>query len=504
MLHRRLTLLQAVSLNMSMMVGIGPFITIPTLVGTMGGPQAMLGWVLGTLVALADGLVWSELAAAVPGTGGTYHFYDAVYGDSRPGRLLKFLFVWQFLFSAPLEVASGAIGLAQYAGYLWPVLKAPAWRFQADLAWPLPVHLQGSIGRVQVVAMGVTLAITALAYRRIEVAGRLMVVLWAGMLVTVAGVIAAGLSRFDPGCAFNLPQGTLTLDRTFALGLGGALAIAMYDFLGYYQVCYLGDEVADAPRTIPRSIVVSVLIVAVLYAAMTLGILGVLPWQTVVASEHVASDLFARLYGPIAARGVTIFILWTAAAATFAAILGYSRVPYAAARSGHFFQALAKVHPTGGFPHRSLLLVGGLATLACLAPPGDRDSGPAQLPDLDPVHRPDRHGRLPEADHDRPAFSHAPLPAARSGRAGGLAFRLHHHPRPRHALRPGVDGSGRGRVRGPRTCRRVKRRLNNEPSPARHSGRQSRSYWKGRCVPEPRERCWERSRGRSLGQAWPG
>lgn len=92
MLDRRLSLLQAVSLNMSMMVGIGPFITIPALVGSMGGPQAMVGWVLGAAVALADGMVWSELAAAFPGSGGTYHCFDAAYGESTPGRLLKFLF----------------------------------------------------------------------------------------------------------------------------------------------------------------------------------------------------------------------------------------------------------------------------------------------------------------------------------------------------------------------------------------------------------------------------
>src|SRR5205807_8034015 len=110
---RRLTLLQAVSLNMGMMVGVGPFITIPMFVNELGGPQAMVGWVLGAMIAAADGLVWSELAAAFPGSGGTFHFYDAIYGSARLGRMLKFLFVWQFLFSAPLELGSGAVGLAQ-------------------------------------------------------------------------------------------------------------------------------------------------------------------------------------------------------------------------------------------------------------------------------------------------------------------------------------------------------------------------------------------------------
>src|SRR3982751_5942793 len=119
-LRRRISLLQAVSLNMGMMVGVGPFITIPLFVKALGGPHALIGWVLGAAVALADGLVWSELAAAFPGSGGTFHFYDAVYGRTRVGRLLKFLFVWQFLVSGPLELASGALGLALYAGVLVP------------------------------------------------------------------------------------------------------------------------------------------------------------------------------------------------------------------------------------------------------------------------------------------------------------------------------------------------------------------------------------------------
>jgi amino acid transporter len=365
MLHRRLRLLQAVSLNMATMVGMGPFITIPALIATLGGPQAMIGWVLGALVALGDGLVWSELAAAFPGSGGTYHFFDAVYGQARVGRLLKFLFVWQFLFSAPLEIATGAIGLAQYAGYLWPALKPVAWR----LAWRVPGlgAFDWQVGRGQVLAMVLLAAVTALAYRRIDAAGRLLVVFWFGMLATVALVIGAGLAHFDHNLAFDLPEGAWTINRHFAAGLGGALAIAMYDYLGYYQVCYLGDEVAEPARTLPRSIVISVVLVALAYMLMNTAILGVLPWRKVMSSEHVATDMMARLYGPRVAHGVTWLIVWSGVAATFGALLGYSRVPYAAARAGHFFRALAKTHPRGGFPHRALLGVSALAMAACLA-----------------------------------------------------------------------------------------------------------------------------------------
>jgi amino acid transporter len=194
-----------------------------------------------------------------------------------------------------------------------------------------------------------------------------MVVLWAGMLLTVAWVILAGLMHFDPAKAFDFPEGAWRGDRRWFIGLGMALAIAMYDFLGYYQVCYLGDEVADAPRTIPRSILISTLVISLVYLIMNVGIIGVLPWRVVVASQHVASDMMESLYGGPAAGLVTVLIIWTALASTFAALLGYSRIPYASARAGHFFRFFAATHPRGSFPHRSLLLVSGLAMLACLA-----------------------------------------------------------------------------------------------------------------------------------------
>jgi amino acid transporter len=361
-LPRRLGLLQAVSLNMSLMVGIGPFVTIPTLLQKMVGPQAMLGWILGALVAIGDGMVWSELAANFPGSGGTYHFYDAVYGESRVGRLLKFLFVWQFLFSGPLEVATGAIGLAQYLGFFLPALGGPAWNWGWFLPW-----VKQDVAGTQVAAIGVMAIVTLMAYRNIDTLGRLMVVLWAGMLVTVAWVIVTGLTHFDSSRAFDFPERAWHVDGRWAFGLGAALGIAMYDLLGYYQICYLGDEVADPSRTIPRSILISTVTVSLVYLVMNVGILGVLPWREVMETTHVASDLMLQVHGMKAARLVTIMIVWTALASVFAALLGYSRIPYASARAGHFFRFFAELHPRGLFPHRSLLLVSGIAMLACLA-----------------------------------------------------------------------------------------------------------------------------------------
>ena len=363
MAERRLSLLQAVSLNMSMMVGTGIFITLPALMDTLKGPQAMIGWVLGGLIALADGMVWSELAAAFPGSGGTYHFYDAAYGASRVGQDAQIPVRLAVLLQRPARDRHRGDRHGQVSGLLRPDPRGAPPGTGAQI---LP-GVDAPVAWGQVGAMGVMVLVTALAYRRISVAARLMVVLWVGMLITVVWVIAAGSTHWSAALAFDFPEGAFHVDHRTAMGLGMALSIAMYNYFGYYQVCYLADEVAAPSRTIPRSILISVLVVGFMYLAMNVAILGVIPWREVVSSNHIASDLVLQVYGSWAARLATLFIVWTAFASVFAAMLGYSRIPFAAARAGDFFKAFAKLHPAGQFPHRSLVLIGGLAALACLA-----------------------------------------------------------------------------------------------------------------------------------------
>ena len=144
------------------------------------------------------------------------------------------------------------------------------------------------------------------------------------------------------------------------------MLIAMYDFLGYYDICYAGAEVRRPERTIPRSILISVAAVAVIYVLATLSFMAVVPWREAMQSKFIASLFIERLYGPRAAAAVTALVLWTAFASVFALLFGYSRIPYAAAVNGHFFSVFARLHPTGRFPHVSLLVLGGLSMLASL------------------------------------------------------------------------------------------------------------------------------------------
>jgi amino acid transporter len=338
-------LLEATALNMSNMVGVGIFVTIPLIIAAMGGPQCMLGWVLGAILALCDGLVWSELAAAMPGTGGTYLYLRVALQKTKFAEILPFLFIWQFIFSGPLEIASGYIGFAQYVGYFWHGM---------------------SVNETRLVSAAVGVLVVFLLYRGITAVGKLTVVLWIGMLVTVLFVIVSGFAHFNPKLAFDFPRNAFTFSRGFFAGFGSAMLIAMYDLLGYYDICYVGGEVRNPERVIPRSIIYSVIAIAIMYLLATLSIMSVVPWREAMQSKFIASEFIEKIYGAKAGGVVTALVLWTAFASVFALLLGYSRIPYAAAVDGNFFKVFGRLHPTGRFPHVSLLVIGALSIVASL------------------------------------------------------------------------------------------------------------------------------------------
>jgi APA family basic amino acid/polyamine antiporter len=372
-LVRGIGLGSATALNMIDMIGVGPFITIPLIISAMGGPQAMLGWVLGAVLAVCDGLVWAELGAAMPGSGGSYRYLLQIYGPQKLGRLIAFLFIWQLSFSAPLSIASGAVGLSQYAAFFWPRLEV-VW---STHTWALHLPLLGTLQLIWV-AMPATIlgigvcALTAfLLYRRITAIARLTKVLWTGVMATIGWIIFAGLTHFNAHRAFDLPPGAFTFSRSFFHGLGGAMLIAAYDIGGYYNVCFLGDEVKEPTKNIPRALLLSILAVACLYVVMNVSILGVIPWRELAQAGasnsklYVVSTLMQRVYGGWAASIISVLVMWTAFASVFSLTLGYSRVPYAAALDGNYFRAFAKVHPVHKFPYVSLLALTGVAALFC-------------------------------------------------------------------------------------------------------------------------------------------
>lgn len=327
------------------MVGIGPFVTLPIIVSLMHGPQAIIAWLVGALLAYADGMVWAELGAAWPEAGGSYVFLGKLFEGKRLGKLLPFLFIWQTTIQAPLVIASGAIGFSKYFSFLIPL---------------------SFVGK-KVVSGSLVLLLVALLYRNIKSIGKISIVMWIVTGGTVLWLIFSGLGSFKAAQAFAWSFKSFDSSTLLFAALGQASLNAVYSYLGYYNVCHLGGEIKDPARNIPRSIIMSITGIAVLYLGMQTVVLGVLPWQEIASSDFVVSVYFERIYhSHLVGQVATVLILFIAASALFAGILGYSRIPYAAALKGDFFAIFARVHPRHKFPYVSLLLLGGAGFLFSL------------------------------------------------------------------------------------------------------------------------------------------
>lgn len=345
----------AVAINVITMVGIGPLITIPLVLSALGGSLALLGWIGGAIVALCDGLVWSELASRFPSSGGTYVYLREAFGRDRLGHALAFLFNWQFLLSAPCLLATGYIGFAEYAGYLAPGLST----------W-LPLHL---------CAIGVGVVTIAVLLRRTAKVSATSVLLGVIAVLTLALIAVAALTHANWHMAMQLP-GPVRFGTGLLAGFASALYITLYDYVGYADVALLGDEVRQPTRTIPRSIIVSILLVAALYVSLQIGVLGVIPWHSLfdasgaptVASQYVGSLVVEHTWGVWAARIITLLVLVTAFASVYGNLLGFSRIPYAAARDGAFFPVFARLHPRKHIPEVALVVIGVLSLVASLFP----------------------------------------------------------------------------------------------------------------------------------------
>lgn len=337
-LKREISLLQATSINMIDMVGIGPFVVMPLVISMMGSHLFLWAWIFGAVIGFADGMIWSELGTKFPLAGGSYNFLKEAYGP-KWGKLMSFLFVWQTCLQAPLVVASGAIGFSHYFSYLVPL---------------------SSIERKAVSGLVVVL-ITLLLYRNIKTIGKMAVFLWIGVIITIVWIIVSGFIHCQIQYSF-MPQGDdpSMFSMSFAILLGQASVKTIYSYLGYYNVCHLGGEIRNPTKNIPRSIFISIFCIALLYLLMNISIVGVIPWQEAMKSDFIVSSFMEKIYGPRTAVVATVLVLWIAFASLFAVVLGYSRVPYAAAADGHFFPAFAKLHPTKGFPYVSLLFLGGI------------------------------------------------------------------------------------------------------------------------------------------------
>ncbi len=336
--QQKLSLLQATAINMTDMVGIGPFVVLSTVVSIMNGPAFLYAWIAGALLSFIDATIWSELGATYPLAGGSYNFLKEGFGP-KWGRLMSFLFVWQTMIQAPLVLTSASLGFAKYFSFLTPLNTIES----------------------KMISGGLIIVIILLLYRRIETIGKITVALWVGVLLTIVIIIYGGIAHGNFLQPLRSINTGLHFNFAFAAALGSASVQTVYSYLGYYNICHLGGDIKNPQRNIPRSMFISVAGISVLYLMMNISVASVLPFDVIKKSSFVVSDFINVLAGSTAATIVTVLILWVAFASVFSATLGYSRIPYAAAKDGSFFSVFAKLHKTKLFPHVSLLTLGGIA-----------------------------------------------------------------------------------------------------------------------------------------------
>ena len=349
-LERKIGPLQATAINMTQMCGIGPFVTIPAMVATIGGPEAMFGWIIGAIVALADGLIWAELGAAMPGAGGTYIYLREAF-QYRTGRLMPFLFVWSAVLFIPLIMSTGIIGLVQYLGYLIPGLTGDT----------------GNTALGKIIGVGITLLIMAALFRKIGQIGKLTTGLFVVMLIAVLSTIIAAFSHFDSAQAFAFTPGAFSFSGgSFWAGLGAGLIIAIYDYLGYNTTAYLGAEMRDPGRTIPRSIIISIVGIMSLYFLLQVGVLGSIPLEELKSATSVASSVLEQAWGSGVAQVITALIVIAAIGSVFAGLLGGSRVPFEAARDKVFLPVFGKLHPKLNLPTAGVITMGAITIIGSL------------------------------------------------------------------------------------------------------------------------------------------
>ena len=358
-LERRIGLRSAVLFNMLEMIGVGPFITLPLVIAAAGFRMSVWAWVVGAVIAVADGLVWAELGAAFPRAGGSYAFLREIYGPKRAGNWLSFLYVWQLSFSAPLSIASGCIGLSSFLGMFWPILDAT------------PIAALPMLHYSNFAAASACLMMTWLLYRNLKTVQWMAWVMFIGVLVSIAGVIVSGFAHASATGGFQIPAMPAMPGRLLIGGLAQGTLLTTYCYWGYYNITFLGSEVRRPERTIPRAILLSVFLVAAFYLLMDLAVLPSFRDAAAHSSEsalvrvRLVAEIAHSAFGSWAGYLMAALIIWTAFASVFSLLLGYSRVPFAAARDGNYFQYLGAVHPKHHIPHRSLVALGLVGAAFC-------------------------------------------------------------------------------------------------------------------------------------------
>merc|ERR1719193_2452092 len=359
---QKLTLAQACGLNTMNMFGTGPFITIPFVVAAADppGPHALIGYAMAAFACMNDSLVWSELGAMWPDSGGSYVYLRELYGPQTWGRLCAFIFVWQIMVSGPMEAASGFIATTQYIAYI-------------DKEYSY-IHHSG-------IAFGMCVTTIWALYREIDEVGTITLVLWAFTIGAIIFTVIAGFITFESHF-IESPSDAFDDGSTFFFSMAVAARFAVYDFTGYYDVNFVGKECQNPRRTIPIACVATCVIVAMCFFLVDVAVIGSLEWDpnpasgepgyvALVTSGAESANFIMALFcethiSRTFAIVFTLLVCITIFGSCFSFIIGLAQVPYTAAKDGYFYDFLAHQHEHyKGLSDYSLLFVGGLSTIFC-------------------------------------------------------------------------------------------------------------------------------------------
>jgi amino acid transporter len=355
-LRRALGPWAAASMVVGTVIGSGIFLVPKTMIRSVGSVEAVyMVWVVGGLLSLAGALSYAELAAALPEAGGEYAFLREAYGP-----LWGFIYSWTQMWVAKSgSIATLATGFFLYLTNFFEPLKGVFYTI------PLPIGPNGGpleIQYGQLFAIALILGLGWLNYYGVKVGGDVQVAVTGIKVALIVAIIFAGLFFGHTHSADSLPAAPLTFS-----GFIAALVAALWAYDGWNNVSMVSSEIKEPQKNLPRSLIGGTLAVIVIYLVANAAYFHVLKPSEVAGGTRVAAEMMDRIFGGWGASAVSIAAMISIFAALNGSILSGSRVPYAAARDGYFFKAVARVHPQHRTPGVSIVVLNLWAALLVLS-----------------------------------------------------------------------------------------------------------------------------------------
>jgi APA family basic amino acid/polyamine antiporter len=361
--------------------GLGAWASAAIVIGTMIGTGIFLkpaemareghsvsvvfaAWIVGAILSLFGALSFAELGAAIPEAGGEYAYLRRGFGP-----LWGFLFGWMHsIVGRPSSMSSIAAGMMRFLSFLIPVIATPI--FNIHFVVPgVPVHV-GTFDFVftwaQPLAVFWLVVMTGVNYLGVRLGGGVQVFLTAIKIVSV--IVVIGVAFFSPAPAAHAPDPIwpAAFNGSLLISFLAALAAALWAYDGWEDLNLVGSEVENPQKNFPRALVGGVSFVAIIYLLFSAACLKVLPFGSVAASQHIASDVVQKVAGSGAAAWITFAMVISALGSMNSSVLSGARVPYAMARDRIFFKIADGIHPKYRTPGRALIFQCVLASVMAL------------------------------------------------------------------------------------------------------------------------------------------